>query len=178
MYCTACGSENPDHGTACTQCGKALVAPGPPASYSTTPLPGAPDYPYSGAQPAAGGAYPAVPPPEQAPQYGPGYAPGYAQGYAPGPPPGYPGYPTGYAMPQNVPNNLVQAILVTMFCCLPTGIASIVYASQVDTKVRMGDYLGALDSSKKANMWAWISFGLGMIVPAFYIIAAIVASIH
>ena len=29
----------------------------------------------------------------------------------------------------HVPNYLVQAILVTIFCCLPFGIASIVYAA-------------------------------------------------
>ena len=35
------------------------------------------------------------------------------------------------ATPQ-VPNNLVWAILTTLFCCLPAGIVSIVYAAQVN----------------------------------------------
>ena len=34
--------------------------------------------------------------------------------------------------PPYVPNHLVWAILVTIFCCLPFGIVSIVYAAQVN----------------------------------------------
>lgn len=60
------------------------------------------------------------------------------------------------------PNNyLVQAILVTLFCCLPLGIVSIVFAAQVNTAYDRGDYAGALNSSKQAKMWTWISFGIG-----------------
>lgn len=63
---------------------------------------------------------------------------------------------------QSVPNYLVQAILVTIFCCLPCGIAAIVFAAQVNSKVAAGDYEGAFESSKKAKMWCWISFGIGL----------------
>jgi hypothetical protein len=42
-----------------------------------------------------------------------------------------------------VPNNLVWAILSTLFCCLPLGVVSIVYASQVDGKRAAGDVAGA-----------------------------------
>lgn len=66
--------------------------------------------------------------------------------------------------PQNVPNYLVWAILTTICCCLPPGIASIVYSAQVNTKLAAGDTLGAIDSSDKAKMWAWISFGLGLAI--------------
>ncbi len=60
-----------------------------------------------------------------------------------------------------VPNYLVQAILVTCFCCMPFGIASIVYAAQVNGKVGMGDIEGAQQASKAAKMWCWIAFGVG-----------------
>jgi hypothetical protein len=30
---------------------------------------------------------------------------------------------------ENIPNHLVWAILATLFCCLPLGIVSIVYAA-------------------------------------------------
>lgn len=66
-------------------------------------------------------------------------------------------------IPVAIPNHLVQAILVTVLCCLPCGIAAIVYASQVNTKVALGDVAGALESSKKAGMWSWIGFGLGLL---------------
>ena len=41
---------------------------------------------------------------------------------------------------RNIPNYLVQAILTTLFCCLPFGIVAIVYAAQVNTKIEAGDY--------------------------------------
>ena len=47
-------------------------------------------------------------------------------------------------------NWLVESILVTIFCCLPFGIAGIVFASQVNGKFASGDYAGALQSSKDA----------------------------
>ena len=62
-----------------------------------------------------------------------------------------------------IPNSLVQAILVTLCCCLPFGIVSIVYAAQVNGKVQAGDIQGALDASGKAKMWCWIGFGLGLV---------------
>ncbi|WP_081413002.1 CD225/dispanin family protein [Chitinilyticum aquatile] len=65
---------------------------------------------------------------------------------------------------QEVPTYLLQSILVTLCCCLPFGIASIVFASQVNGKVAAGDIEGALESSRKAKMWAWIGFGAGLVV--------------
>jgi uncharacterized membrane protein YvbJ len=70
-------------------------------------------------------------------------------------PPGYP--------PANIPNYLVFAILATVFCCLPTGIVSIIYAAQVNTKIAARDITGAMQASNNAKMWAWISFGLGLL---------------
>lgn len=63
-----------------------------------------------------------------------------------------------------IPNHLVWAILSTLFCCLPFGIVSIVFASQVDGKRAAGDIAGARDASAKAKFWALLSAGL-MLVP-------------
>lgn len=56
-----------------------------------------------------------------------------------------------------VPNNLVWAILTTLFCCLPLGIVSIVYATQVDGLRAAGDIAGARAAADKARFWAIIS---------------------
>lgn len=61
-------------------------------------------------------------------------------------------------------NYLIQSILVTLCCCLPVGIVSIVYAAQVDSKWNGGDYQGAMVASQKANTWSWAAFGLGLVV--------------
>ena len=47
---------------------------------------------------------------------------------------------------------LVFSILVTLCCCLPLGIASIIYASKINSLQKMGDYAGAKDAAKKAKI--------------------------
>jgi hypothetical protein len=78
---------------------------------------------------------------------------------------------------QDVPNYLVQAILTTIFCCLPFGIVSIVYAAQVNGKVAAGDRAGALQSSRNARMWAWISFGSGLVLGVGYLILVVIGAL-
>jgi len=68
------------------------------------------------------------------------------------------------------PNYLVWAILTTIFCCQITGIVSIVYAAQVNSKWAAGDFNGAMNSSKNAKTWAWIGFGIGLLVFIVYAI--------
>ena len=53
----------------------------------------------------------------------------------------------------HVPSHLVWAILATLFCCLPAGIVSIVYAAQVNGKLTAGDLEGALRASNSAKTW-------------------------
>src|SRR5918998_4485642 len=69
--------------------------------------------------------------------------------------------PPSSGAPASVPNYLVLAI-VSLFCCLPLGIAAVIFAAQVNNKVAAGDTAGALDASKKAKMFSYISIGLGL----------------
>jgi hypothetical protein len=82
--------------------------------------------------------------------------------------------PVGGAKPDNY---LVWAILSTLFCCLPFGIASIVFAAQVDSKWNAGDYAGAVASSEQAKKWATVSAAVGIGVGVLYlVVVAIVAA--
>ena len=67
-------------------------------------------------------------------------------------------------------NWLVESILVTIFCCLPFGVAGIVFATQVNSKYQAGDFAGALQASKDAGKWTKISFWVGIIFIVIYII--------
>jgi len=75
---------------------------------------------------------------------------------------------------EKIPNYLVQAILVTLCCCLPGGIAAIVYAAQVNTKQAAGDINGALAASANAKKWCWISLAVGIVVNAIVITLQII----
>lgn len=60
------------------------------------------------------------------------------------------------------PNYLVWGILTTIFCCLPFGIVSIIFAAQVNSKWMAGDHEGALIASRNAKIWAWVAGGIGL----------------
>ncbi len=69
-----------------------------------------------------------------------------------------------------VSNNLVWAILSTLFCCLPLGIVSIVFAAQVNTKLAVGDIAGARESADKAKKWAIYSVIGWVVLVVLYLI--------
>lgn len=128
MYCTKCGSFNPDNATNCSACGAPLQQ-------------------------------------DQNTQHGYNVQQNHNmnQGY---------NY-NNHQINQNVPNYLVFSILVTVFCCLPLGIAAIIYSTQVDKFLRMGDLNGALEASRKAKNFCLISVVAGFIVGVIYFLTAL-----
>lgn len=88
----------------------------------------------------------------------------------PPPPPSNASYIPPTASGPQVPNYLIQAILVTLCCCLPFGIVAIVYAAQVNTKLTAGDYSGAAEASRNAKMWCWIALGVGLLAQLIWIL--------
>jgi hypothetical protein len=60
------------------------------------------------------------------------------------------------------PNHLVWAILATVLCFWPLGIASIVFSTQVNSKWAMGDAEGAQASSHKAKTFAIVTAVVGL----------------
>ena len=98
-----------------------------------------------------------------------------APGHAPSP---YAPMPMAYGGGQTVPNYLVQSILVTIFCCQPFGIVSIVYAAQVNTKLGVGDVAGAQLASENAKKWAWIAFAAGIVTIVGFILLSIIPAVQ
>ncbi len=68
------------------------------------------------------------------------------------------------------------AILSTVLCCLPLGIASIVYAAQVNGKYQAGDLAGAQESSRKAKQFAIWGAVAGIVLGVLYLLLVIALS--
>ncbi len=73
-------------------------------------------------------------------------------------------------------NYLAPAIICTLFCCVPLGIVSIVFAAQVDSKWNSGDFAGALNAAQKAKLFFWLSFGFGLVVGTLYLMLVIIGA--
>ena len=88
------------------------------------------------------------------PNTGQGYDPSVGQGMN-----------NDMGMPPAMPdNNLVWAILSTIFCCLPLGVVSIVYASRVNSLYMSRDYIGAQQAADNAKNWALYSMLASVVV--------------
>lgn len=129
---------------------------------------GSGENPYGQQQPGYG---------QQPPAYGQ-QPPAYGQG-------GYPSYPqpaayggggygaAGYNAGPPPDNYLVWAILSTVLCCLPLGIASIIFSTQVNTKWAQGDVAGANESARKAKLFAIWGAVIGLVVSIVYVIGVV-----
>ena len=65
--------------------------------------------------------------------------------------------------PSEIDSHMGFAIFSTLCCCLPTGIAAIVFASQVSKHIQNGDYEAAKKSANNAQLFCWISVGIGLL---------------
>lgn len=88
-------------------------------------------------------------------------------------PPVAPSVPPVNQQPANgvCPDNyLVWSILVTILCCWPFGIPAIVNATKVDKLWMQGDIQGAMEKSKAAKTWCWVSAGCALVFIVIYLI--------
>jgi hypothetical protein len=87
-----------------------------------------------------------------------------------------PRYPAGYA-PGFVPNYLWQSIVVTVLCCLPFGVVSIVHAAKVDSLLAQGDIVGATAASKSAKTWAIVGVASWGLLIGIYVIFVVIIGV-
>jgi hypothetical protein len=107
-----------------------------------------------------------------------------------GPPPGNnpyasPSNPNPYAAPSQpssgpippgtVKTWLVESILSLICCGGLFAIPAIVYAAQVNSKLSLGDYAGAVQSSENAKKWVIISVCIGVVCGGIGFVAQIAA---
>ncbi|XP_037641158.1 calcium-binding protein P-like [Sebastes umbrosus] len=169
---------------------KSTMGHNPPPPYQDQPYPG---YPQPGpGYPQPGPGYP---------QQGPGGYPPQQQGYGP-PPPQYGGpagqqqYPTGQEYPGQpsyvtvqpavyvtrgplehpVNDYLGYSIFTLMCCCLPLGIAALIYSISAREANYAGDQMAAERSSSMAKRLNHIGLGLGigvLILTIVYVVVTI-----
>jgi hypothetical protein len=104
-------------------------------------------------------------------QIPPPIKPGYDRNDSPGQPPLSPPPIAGNAPPKSW---LIESILVTLFLCLPFGIAGIVNASKVESRFYAGDVNGSNRASAEAKRWTSLGFWLGLAAIIIAIIVVIV----
>ena len=59
---------------------------------------------------------------------------------------------------------LVLSIIATVLCCLPLGIPGIVFAAKARNQLTLNDISGVQEALKKAKIFTWLSFGLGLVM--------------
>ncbi|EIV94504.1 CD225/dispanin family protein [Frankia sp. QA3] len=106
-------------------------------------------------------------------------------------PPGVPGWPDGSGQPGGYPQQLPaavptpaadrpirtylwQSLVATLLCCLPTGIVAIVYATQAQTRLQVGNLAGAREASGRARRWCIVSLIAFVAVLLVYIVAIVI----
>ena len=87
--------------------------------------------------------------------------------------------PQSHFQPPQAPINtwLVPAILATIFCCLPFGIVSIIFASKANSSLSIGDFQQAQENASKAKTWFWVAFGCGLVSSVLAFLIQIIAAI-
>ena len=100
-----------------------------------------------------------------------------AQNWTPPPPVG-----AQTAVPNNMVIAIIAAVVSFLMCCLPHGVISVIFASQVNKKAAAGDIAGATQAAKNAKLWAIISIAVSVvwliIGLAFGLIGGIMSSLQ
>jgi len=68
---------------------------------------------------------------------------------------------------------LLPAVLLTLFCFMPTGIVAIVYALRTNSMAAAGHYEGAAAASGKARLWLIITVVAGLLWGLFFLVPAL-----
>ncbi|XP_028598402.1 proline-rich transmembrane protein 1-like [Podarcis muralis] len=154
---------------------KALAAQNPPA-YSEKEAYAEPDPLKQPPGPAPQAGYGAVPAPQAGygamPYYGP---PGAGSNLGPVLQPPQAVYVTP-VQPTNEPDYLIYSIFTMLCCCLPLGIAALVYSIQTREANFAGNAASAKRNSRMARLFGHIALGIGLGCLVIYIIIVVVVS--
>ena len=146
MKCPNCHAECSEQASACEFCAQPLTADSeqrPPAF--STPRPSAPPPIPDFGPPPVPASFDSDNP----------YASSDSSSY------GSPQLPA-HEVPNHLPLSILAAVLTLCCCCIPFGIIPVIFSTQVNSKLAIGDYAGAQSASNNARLWAWISIGVAL----------------
>ncbi|MBE6399399.1 MAG: zinc-ribbon domain-containing protein [Lentisphaerae bacterium] len=78
--------------------------------------------------------------------------------------------PQVQVVPVEVRPGLADAIIVTIFCCMPFGIVGIVFAALSKGAIAAGDYERAKRHARTARIFTWLGFGIGLVGTIIYVL--------
>jgi hypothetical protein len=58
---------------------------------------------------------------------------------------------------------ILATVVSVMFCCIPHGLISLIFALQVNSKATAGDMVGAASAAKQAKTWGIVSLALSVV---------------
>ena len=157
MKCNKCGLENENGAKFCASCGApAEQAPATPVQ----------EAPVQQQIPQQAPPVQQTPPPAQ-PMQGFNQAPQFSE----------PTFQPGVGTPVNGTVYLVLSIIVTILCCLPLGIAGIVFATKINQLNLIGDYEGAKKAAKTSMIFTIIGAVSVVVVAIFYFILVAIGAV-
>jgi hypothetical protein len=80
-----------------------------------------------------------------------------------------------YAAP--IKNYMVEAVLTTLFCCMPFGIVAIIFASQVSGHQACGRIMEAQKAANNAKNWALASMISSLVIGLLYFFLACIGAL-
>ena len=80
-----------------------------------------------------------------------------------------------YAAP--IKNYMVEAVLTTLFCCMPFGIVAIIFASQVSGHQACGRIMEAQKAANNAKIWSLVSLISGLVFSVIYFFLLIIGEL-
>lgn len=166
MKCPNCSAECSDLANICEFCSYSFVSSADASSAEITPPIIETPEP-SGPPPIPDFASPPVPPSFESDNP---YAPSSSATYARVP-------LHGYDVPNYLPLSIIAAVLSFCCCCVPFGIVPVIFSTQVNSKLAVGDYEGARSASDNAKLWSWISIGIALAVFALNFFVNILAAL-
>lgn len=152
MQCKFCGADIPEEAAVCSNCGAPVQTPEENEMPEQEETAGEDET--SGNEQMNGGVY----------SYQQDFEQNYNQRYNQN----YNQNDEQHKNPVNSTPYMIFAVFTTLMCCLPFGIAAVVYASRINSLQRMGDFAGAGKAAKKAKTFSIISAVMTLIAMIGY----------